>query len=64
MTDAKHKVFKALMKRAETDCGFDPTKFAVLIVQECAQVLWTIDDGELHEDYVLALKNHFGVKYD
>lgn len=62
MTDKKYKVFKALMKRSETECGFDPTKFAELVVQECAQVFWAIDGGELHEEYVCALKKHFGIK--
>jgi hypothetical protein len=37
-------------------------KFAQLIIQECAQVLWNIDDGELHNMYVESLKKHFGVK--
>jgi hypothetical protein len=62
MTDKKYKVFKALMKRSKTECGFDPTKFAELVVQECAQVFWAIDGGELHEEYVRALKKHFGMK--
>ena len=37
-------------------------KFAELIVRECAKVYWSIDDGELHDEYVKALKKHFGVK--
>ena len=37
-------------------------KFAELIVRECAKVFWNIDDGELHEEYVKALKKHFGVE--
>ena len=37
-------------------------KLAELIVRECARVHWNIDDGELHEEYVSALKKHFGVK--
>jgi hypothetical protein len=37
-------------------------KFAELIVQECAQVLWNIDSGELHDEYVESLKKHFGVE--
>ena len=37
-------------------------KFAELIVQECAQVLWNIDSGELHDEYVGLLKKHFGIK--
>ena len=37
-------------------------KFAELIVQECAQVLWNIDNGELHDEYVESLKKHFGIK--
>jgi len=45
--------------------GIGPTrdeKFAELIVQECAQVLWNIDNGELHDEYVEALKKHFGIE--
>ena len=41
---------------------FDKEKFAELIVQECAQVLWNIDNGELHDEYVKSLKKHFGIK--
>jgi hypothetical protein len=37
-------------------------KFAELIVQECAQVLWNMDSGELHDEYVESLKKHFGIK--
>lgn len=37
-------------------------KFAELIVRECARVYWNIDDGEIHGEYVKALKEHFGVK--
>ena len=48
--------------------GFDHTRlsisqqrFAELIVRECARVYWNIDDGEIHGEYVKALKEHFGV---
>jgi len=61
MTD-QHKVFNELMKRAQTEKGLDTIKFAESIVRRCAEVLWAIDDGELHEEYVRALKKHFGVK--
>jgi len=37
-------------------------KFAELIVRECARVYWNIDDGEIHGEYVEALKKHFGVE--
>jgi hypothetical protein len=37
-------------------------KFAELIVRECARVYWNIDDGEIHGEYVKALKEHFGVE--
>jgi len=37
-------------------------KFAELIVRECARVYWNIDDGEIHGEYVKALKKHFGVE--
>ena len=37
-------------------------KFAELIVRECARVYWNIGDGEIHGEYVKALKEHFGVK--
>jgi hypothetical protein len=37
-------------------------RFAELIVQECAQVLWNMDSGELHDEYVESLKKHFGIK--
>jgi hypothetical protein len=41
---------------------FNSQKFAELIVQECARVLWNIDNGELHDEYVESLKKHFGIK--
>ena len=31
---------KELMKQSETECGFDPDKFAELIVRECADVIF------------------------
>ena len=37
-------------------------KFSELIVRECARVYWNIDDGEIHGEYVKALKEHFGVE--
>lgn len=37
-------------------------EFAELIVRECARVYWNIDDGEIHGQYVNALKQHFGVE--
>jgi hypothetical protein len=47
----------------DPDAGeLNAEKFAELIVQECAQVLWNIDSGELHHEYVESLKKHFGIK--
>ena len=51
-----------------TDGGYTPImtldqeKFADLIVRECARVYWNIDDGEIHGEYVKALKEHFGIE--
>jgi len=42
--------------------SFDHQMFAELIVRECARVYWNIDDGEIHGEYVKALKQHFGVE--
>jgi hypothetical protein len=42
--------------------NFDHEKFAEMIVRECARVYWNINDGELHDEYVQALKKHFGVE--
>jgi hypothetical protein len=42
--------------------GIVMQKFAELIVQECARVYWNIDDGEIHGEYVKALKEHFGIE--
>jgi hypothetical protein len=42
--------------------GDELEKFAELIVRECARVYWNIDDGEIHGEYVKALKEHFGVE--
>jgi hypothetical protein len=59
---------RELMQQAGTDTsgkwmGVDHAeKFAELIVRECARVYWNIDDGEIHGEYVKALKEHFGVE--
>jgi hypothetical protein len=37
-------------------------KFAQLIIRECSHVYWNIDDGEIHGEYVKALKEHFGIE--
>ena len=37
-------------------------KFAESIVRECARVYWNIDDGEVHGEYVKALKKHFEIE--
>jgi len=37
-------------------------KFVELIVRECSRVYWNIDDGEIHSEYVKALKEHFGIE--
>ena len=37
-------------------------KFSELLIRECSKVYWNIDDGELHSEYVNALKEHFGVE--
>ena len=44
------------------ECEQAYAKFALLIVKECARVYWNIDDGEIHGEYVKALKEHFGVE--
>jgi len=51
-----------------TDGGYTPImtldqeKFAESIVRECARVYWNIDDGEVHGEYVKALKKHFEIE--
>ena len=57
---------KQLMKQSETECGFDPNKFAELIVRECMQVcLQQRDPANLNykpsEQFAAAVKQHFGV---
>lgn len=37
-------------------------EFAVSIIQECAKVYWNMDNGQMHNDYVKALKEHFNIK--
>lgn len=60
-----HKLLKQLMKQAETECGFDPNKFAELIVLECANITL---DYKNHDHYFgwldhgEAIVEHFGVK--
>jgi hypothetical protein len=63
---------RQLIKQADLDSDMFPVdegweypelqKFAELIVQKCAQVLWNMDSGELHDEYVESLKKHFGIK--
>jgi hypothetical protein len=59
-----NELVEKLAKQATSSDGwlFDKNKFAELIVRECARVYWNIDDGELHDEYVKALKKHFGVE--
>jgi hypothetical protein len=42
-------LLKELMKQSETECGFDPDKFAELIVRECITI---VDEQKecLHEE--------------
>lgn len=53
------------MQQAETGCGFDPNKFAELIVLECANLTL---DYKTHDHYMGwldhgdAIAKHFGVK--
>ncbi len=60
-----YKLLKQLMQQAETGCGFDPNKFAELIVQECANLTL---DYKNHDHYMgwvdhgEAIAEHFGVK--
>jgi hypothetical protein len=45
-------LLKELMKQSETECGFDPKKFAELIVQECISInrqrLFSEYEGDSH----------------
>jgi hypothetical protein len=59
-TDIPH--FPILGSLAWVATDHDMKKFAELIVQECARVYWNIDDGEIHGEYVKALKEHFGIE--
>lgn len=49
---------------ADVLLGTEVEKFAKSIIQECARVYWSIDDGDIHTKYVRALKKHFGVEDD
>ena len=69
MNERLTQLAKQALKHPDTDNDrltvFDNdelAKFAELIVQECAQVLWNIDNGELHDEYVESLKKHFGIE--
>ena len=61
-----YTLLKELMKQSETECGFDPEKFAELIVKECAKFL---DDNSGYDDSNNSwhpepeeLLKHFGVE--
>jgi hypothetical protein len=67
----EHSSMNERIKELEAQCWepkqygppwFNSQKFAELIVQECARVLWNIDNGELHDEYVESLKKHFGIE--
>jgi hypothetical protein len=53
-----NKRIKELMKQSETPCGFNPDKFAELIVRECAQFA---DNSPQYVDGREILE-HFGVE--
>jgi hypothetical protein len=56
---------KELMKQSETECGFDPNRFAELIVRECAGVCENYRDtewGKAAECIGDSIREHFGVE--
>ena len=64
-----YTLLKELMKQSETECGFDPNKFAELIVRECAMLVegFEITQEVALDEYVdyeasTVLKEHFGVE--
>jgi hypothetical protein len=58
----KQAYTEVMHERGGTYMAFDKEKFAQLIVRECARVYWNINDGEIHGEYVKALKEHFGIE--
>jgi hypothetical protein len=50
-------LLKELMKQSETECGFDPDKFAELIVRECMSKLYL--NG--YDDAMIQLQKDFGL---
>ena len=59
-----YKLLKELMKQSETECGFNPNKFAELIIRECQFAIVSRTDLPKHERklYNNVLKEHFGVE--
>lgn len=73
-----YKLLKELMKQSETECGFNPEKFAELIVRECVQTLidntperytnesaeedWDKGYDRAMRDCVHHIQEHFGVE--
>ena len=66
-----YTLLKELMKQSDTECGFDPNKFAELIVKECAELVsatrdLAIEDGwnvdEAMSTAINDIEEHFGVE--
>jgi len=55
-------LLKELMKQSETECGFDPKKFAELIVKETMQVVANQLPSNQYLDVAHAVIEHFGVE--
>lgn len=60
-----NKRIKELMKQSETECGFDPNKFAELIVRECIDIAYKYDEPKLSGPGMIIgnrIEEHFGVE--
>ena len=57
-----YKLLKELMKQSETECGFNPEKFAELIVRECANIAAKNQAEDMNWDISEIIKEHFGVE--
>ena len=54
--------FEELLERSKFDKGIDLEKFAILIVEECANLVDENDDSSPFLTFGQLIKNHFGME--
>ena len=54
--------FEELLEKSKFDKGIDLEKFAILIVEECADLVDENEDSGSFATFGMMIKNHFGME--